>query len=313
MDAALGKAAGALATAVLRTARLLSRRTTADFCAIAMRRIGRLRPEHEIGRRNLTAAFPEKTPEQISEVLNGTWDNLGRVIGEFVHLDRFTTYDPALPGPFDIECSRETYERFRMIRDDGKAALLFGAHLANWELAALAFQRFGIDAVILYRRPNVDAVADAVERIRGDSMGTLVHGDSRAMLRFARALRGGQHVAMLIDQYFVRGVDVTFFGRKTRANPLIARLLRQYECPVFGTYIVRLPGGRFRIELTEAIAPARDAAGKIDVAATMQTLTSEVESWVRAYPEQWLWLHRRWRPHDPPHVNARFLSESTAD
>ena len=100
---------------------------------------------------------------------------------------------------------------------------------------------------------------------------------------------------MLVDQYNVQGVDVTFFGRRTKANPLIARLARHVDCPIHGVRIVRLPGDQFRADLTEAITPARDPAGTIDVAGTMQIITDIVEGWVREHPEQWLWVHRRWR------------------
>jgi KDO2-lipid IV(A) lauroyltransferase len=100
---------------------------------------------------------------------------------------------------------------------------------------------------------------------------------------------------MLVDQYYVRGVPVTFFGRKTRANPLIARLARNIECPIHGIRVVRHPGNRFQLHLTEAIEPPRDAEGKIDIERTMQAITDVVEGWIREHPEQWLWVHRRWR------------------
>ena len=103
---------------------------------------------------------------------------------------------------------------------------------------------------------------------------------------------------MLVDQYYVRGVEVTFFGRRTMANPLLARLARHFDSPIHGTRVIRLPGHRFRGELTDAIAPARDAEGKIDIAGTMQIITGVVEGWIREHPEQWLWQHRRWRPQD---------------
>lgn len=93
----------------------------------------------------------------------------------------------------------------------------------------------------------------------------------------AEALRKGQHVAMLVDQYFTNGVEVTFFGRKTKANPTLARLLRQIDCPIHGTRIIRLPNHRFRAELSEEIPPVRDASGQIDVPQTMQAITSVIE------------------------------------
>jgi KDO2-lipid IV(A) lauroyltransferase len=131
--------------------------------------------------------------------------------------------------------------------------------------------------------------------MRQVKMGTLIPAGREAPLRLAEALQRGQHVAMLVDQYLTGGVEVTFFGRKTRANPTLARLLRQVECPVHGVRIIRLPGHEFRAELTEEIPPVRDQSGRIDVQGTTQAITSVVESWIREYPDQWLWLHRRWR------------------
>ena len=76
---------------------------------------------------------------------------------------------------------------------------------------------------------------------------------------------------------------------------MLARLLRQVECPIHGVRVIRLPGHRFRAELSEEVKPARNAAGEIDVQGTMQAVTSVIEDWIREYPDQWLWLHRRWR------------------
>ena len=109
-------------------------------------------------------------------------------------------------------------------------------------------------------------------------------------------LEGGGHVAMLVDQHYVNGVEVTFFGRRCKANPFIARLARHVDCPIHGTRVVRLPDRhRFRVELSEAIEPRRDGEGKLDVQGTMQVITSVVEGWIREHPDQWLWVHRRWR------------------
>jgi KDO2-lipid IV(A) lauroyltransferase len=184
---------------------------------------------------------------------------------------------------------------FDQLRDDGKPALFFACHLGNWELPALGAVAHGLDAAILFRRPNIESADRAIERIRAVKMGTLIPAGREAPIRLAQALQDGQHVAMLVDQYLTNGVEVNFFGRKTTANPMLARLRRQVECPIHGTRIIRLPNNRFRAELSEEVKPAFDASGQIDVQGTMQAITDVVEGWVREYPEQWLWLHRRWR------------------
>jgi Kdo2-lipid IVA lauroyltransferase/acyltransferase len=292
----LGAAAiGGLTIGMLRATRYFDAIKTADMFGRITRLIGPLMREQKIGRANLTAAFPEKPPEEIEAILAGVWDNLGRVGAEFAHLDHVWEYDRAHPEKSRIEIEERTHELFAQLRLDGKPALIFAAHLGNWELPALAAVAHGLDAAILYRRPNIASADRIIQEMRSVKMGTLIPAGRDAPLRLAEALQKGQHVAMLVDQYLAGGVEVTFFGRKTRANPMLARLLRQVECPVHGVRIIRLPGHRFRAELSEEVAPVREASGVIDIQGTMQAVTSVVEGWIREYPDQWLWLHRRWR------------------
>jgi KDO2-lipid IV(A) lauroyltransferase len=294
--AALDAVAGFFAVGMLWWLRLLPRKGTASLAAAVARTVGPWTREHRVGRENLAAAFPGKSPAEIEAILRGTWDNLGRVAAEFAHVDRFRSYDPAVPGPYDIDYDQATFDRFHGLRLDGKPALIFTAHLANWELSAQVAATYKLHLHVVYRRPNLGAVADAVTALRAGSMGTLVPTGLDAPLKLAETLAAGGHVAMLVDQYYVRGVDVTFFGRRTKANPLLARLARQVECPIHGARMIRLADpNRFRIDMTDEIQPARDAEGKIDVQGTMQIITGVIEGWVRERPEQWLWLHRRWR------------------
>jgi Kdo2-lipid IVA lauroyltransferase/acyltransferase len=289
-------AVGAFTVAMLRTTRYFDPDKTARFFGRATRLIGRALREDRIGRENLRAAFPEKSPEEIEKILDGVWDNLGRIGAEFAHLDHIWDYDPDHPDKHSrVEFSERTRQLFDQIRDDGKPALIFACHLGNWELPALAAVAHGLDAAILFRRPNSGAADRAIERIRQVKMGTLIPAGRDAPLRLAQALQDGQHVAMLVDQYLTNGVEVNFFGRKTTANPMLARLRRQVDCPIHGTRIIRLPNNRFRAELSEEVKPVFDANGQVDIRGTTQAVTNVVEGWIREYPEQWLWLHRRWR------------------
>jgi KDO2-lipid IV(A) lauroyltransferase len=289
---------GALAVGLLKALRSVDPDRMADVAGWVMRTIGPILPENRIGRANLVAAFPEKTTAEIDTILRGVWDNLGRMGAEFANLDRLWDFDIEHPERGRIKSDQANIDRFLRLAHDGKPALIFSAHLGNWELPAISAATYGIDSAVLYRKPNIASVDRWLRETRTASMGELISASLDAPLKLAEALERGAHVGMLVDQYYRRGVPVTFFGRRTMANPLLARLARHFDCPIHGVRIVRLPDHTFRGDMTEEIAPARDAQGKIDVAGTMQIITSVVEGWIREHPEQWLWLHRRWRPED---------------
>lgn len=292
----LDAAIGALAAGTLSALRHMDRRRTANFAGALMRRIGPLLPEHRLGRANLQTAFPGKSADEIEKILAGVWDNLGRIVVEFAHLDEFALAGTGAPSPDAITYSPEAAERYRQLMASGRPILCFAAHLANWELPAVMGHSLGTKSAVLYRRPNVPPVNDLIVKLRTPLMGELISTGLAAPIQLARLLREGTHVGMLADQHFTKGVEVMFFGRRCMANPLIALLARQVECPIYGMRVVRqADGNSFWGEISEPVPPVRDADGRIDVAGTMQAITSVIEGWIREHPEQWLWLHRRWR------------------
>ena len=285
--------AGWSAALLIAAIRRCDRVAVSNMAGAIMRTMGPWLPEHRTGRENLRAAFPDRSDAEIETTLRGVWDNLGRVGAEIAHLDHICSGDP-YKRTF-VDYTPESIAHFTHLKNDGKPALVFAAHLGNWELPAVIAASDGLDSVVLYRRPNLGAVADAVIALRKGLMGEMVASSLGAPVALARALEQGRHVAMLVDQHYTRGIDVTFFGRTCKVNPLIAMLAREIECPIHGARAIRLPGNRFRAEMSEEVKPVRDAEGRIDVQGTMQAITEVVEGWVREHPEQWLWVHRRWR------------------
>ena len=303
---AANSAIGAVTIGLLKLLRQTNPDTMRNIAGRFMRTVGPLLPENRIGRANLTAAFPEKSPTEIDTILRGVWDNLGRIAVEFAHLDRLSDFDPWHPERAKrIEVHPSDRDRLLKILEQRRPAIAFAAHFGNWELPAVCAAACKVDTAVLYRRPNNPAIDKWLHDTRSAAMGTLIPTGLDAPMKLANALDRGTHVGMLVDQYYSRGVDVAFFGRRTKANPLLARLARHFDCPIYGLRVVRLPGHRFRPELTEQIQPVRDAEGKVDIAGTTQAVMSVIEGWIREYPEQWRWLHRRWRPEDQASVNDR--------
>jgi KDO2-lipid IV(A) lauroyltransferase len=292
----LDPALGALAVGLLRAVHWMDRRRSANFAGAFMRKAGPLLKEHRLGRDNLRAAYPEKSDAEIEKILGGVWDNLGRMTVEFAHLDEFSVAGIGPQSRDVITYAPETAERFERVRKGGQAMIGFGAHLANWEIPAVGATLLGVKSALLFRRPGIPAISDLIVKLRAPLMGEMIPTSLEAPVRLARLLQSGVSVGMLADQHYTRGVEVRFFGRRCLANPLIAMLARQTGAPIHGLRVVRNPDGNsFWGEISEEVKPARDADGNFDVAGTMQAVTAVIEGWVREYPGQWLWLHRRWR------------------
>jgi KDO2-lipid IV(A) lauroyltransferase len=288
-------AAGYLVVFLMRVMRWGNRKRTANTLAALMRTVGPWLREHRIARDNLVAAFPEKSAQEIDAILSGSWDSLGRVAAEFLHLDRITILDRENPADVDVIYDAEAVERLRIIQAPGPR-LIFGNHLGNWELPARFARYYDVDCTSLFRAPNIRPIANAIVDLRAGCMGTLVQSGFDAPIRLARALERGGKAAMLVDQYDSRGIDITFFGRVCKASPLLAQLARHLDCPIHGVRMVRLADrNKFWVEVTDPIEPVRDAEGKIDIAGTTQAIANVSEAWVREHPDQWLWQHRRWR------------------
>jgi KDO2-lipid IV(A) lauroyltransferase len=253
-------------------------------------RVGVWTRNHRHTMENLRLAFPEKAEAERLAIAREAWANLGRTVCEYPHLEALFDLEGGR-----IEADEPTRARFEALREAARPALVFAAHLGNWELPAVAAFKLGQPAAILYRTPNNPYVAADIVAMREPIMGRLIAAGLMAPIRMAEALDEGLTLGMLVDQRFGRGPRVPFFGHPVAANPFLARLAKRFEAPIHGLRAIRLPGNRFRLELTEALDPPRDAKGQVDVEATTALVNRIIEGWVRETPGQWLWMHRRWR------------------
>ena len=262
------------------------------------RTIGPLTPENRMAAESIALAFPEKSAEERSAILRGAWENFARVIVEFVFLEELAEgFDPERPTEGRITV--DGLDRFVALRDDGKPAIIIAAHLANWEVLGVVAHKYGLKSVLPFRAPGNFHLAEDVLATRERLMGTLVDSGRGASFQIAAALDRGEHLGMLVDQRLASGLNVPFFGRPALTNPLAAKFARQYDCPVHGARAIRLPGGRLHLELTPEIALPRDGDGLIDVEAATVRINQIVEGWVREHPDQWFWLHNRWKQDRP--------------
>lgn len=277
---------------VLGALRLLPADTALNLMARLGRRIG---PKLRRNRLVLTAlrnAFPEKSEAEIAALALESWENLGRMAAEYVFFDRLFDFDPARPGAGRVEL--QGIEHLPEPGSDPRPFIFFTAHTGCFEMLPHAAAAMGLPVAVLFRPPNNRFIAERLMRLRGVGSGRLVPSHAGSSLVLARQLAAGKGIGILVDQKFLPGVEARFFGLPAFTNPLVARLAKQFDCTVLPARCVRLAGNRYRIIVEPPFSLPRDGEGEIDAAAAVQAINDKVESWVREYPEQWLWYHDRW-------------------
>ncbi|WP_048647945.1 lipid A biosynthesis lauroyl acyltransferase [Nitratireductor soli] len=284
---------GKLVIAVLTLLRQLPPEKALDLAETVARKAGPWVGRHRLAVSNLRHAYPEKSEAEIEAIASDMWANMARLAAEYVFLDKLFDFDPESDTPGRVEVSgRDVFLRLR--EEKGTPHIFFTAHLGNFEFLPIAASKFDLATTSLFRPPNNPYVADYILRTRRGAMGGLVPSQAGAALQLARVLDDGGNVGVLVDQKFQKGVRTRFFGRQCLTNPLLPKLARQYECDVYPARCIRLPGGRYRLEVQDKITLPRNEGGAIDIAASAQMLNDIVEGWVREDPGQWMWFHKRW-------------------
>ena len=239
-----------------------------------------------VARRNLSRALPDNSEAENERILCAMWDNLGRAAAEYPHLRRICAEDA---GRVEIVNG----EAIAGLLATRRPSLLFGGHFANWEVGPTTVHRIMGSALLsIYRAANNPWV-DWLQR-RGLRTRQAVAKGAQGGRELIRHLRRGGHVAMLVDQKLNDGIAVPFFGRDAMTAPATARLAQQFDCPIVPVRVERLDGARFRFTVEPSFTVADSGNAAADVQAAMARVNAVIEAWVRARPEQWLWLHRRW-------------------
>jgi Kdo2-lipid IVA lauroyltransferase/acyltransferase len=281
-----------LAFSFLNLLKILPADPAIRFADWLMRKVGPRLGRHKLMLVNLQNAYPEKSEAEREAIALASWGHMGRLAAEYVFLDELFDFDPESETPGRIEVSGVPI--FLDLRDNPRPFIVFTAHTGNFELLPVAGNAFGLNVTVMFRPPNNPYIAEKVFSFRAARMGKLVPSHAGSAFALARQLEVGQGIGVLVDQKFRKGLSTNFYGHPVQTNPLLAKLVRQFECEVYPARCIRLPDNRFRLEIEPKIDIPRTEKGAVDVQATGQLLNDKVESWVREHPEQWLWYHDRW-------------------
>lgn len=244
--------------------------------------------KHRMLMANLRTAFPEWPEERVRATARDSWAELGRVIAEFPHFERF--FAPGSPLRLEVVDESGILRRAAA----GEPAILAAAHLANWELLAAAAVQAGVPLTVVHAaraNPGIEAMIERHRRALG--CGFLEQDES--VMAMLRQIRQGRSIGVLTDQRYEKGVAVPFFGRpaKTALGP--ALLAARFDLPFVPVRAERLAGCRFRVTFEPALAADPALEEPRAIARDLATrLNARFEAWIRERPAQWLCIKRRW-------------------
>lgn len=252
-----------------------------------LRTLGPMTRVHRTVLRNLELAFPDMDPAERGRLAMDQWDQTGRTFAELMMMDRLT---PA-SGRIEIVGA----ERLEAIRAGKTPVVFVSGHFANFELMPAVILAAGIPCMISYRaanNPYVDRQIRANRARYGVKLFAPKGGDGAREL--LAGLARGESVALLNDQKFSEGPEVSFFGHPVNAAPGPSRLALRFGTVLQPMSVTRLPGVRFRLTVHEPIELAATGDRSGDIARGVQAVTSFVEDRVREHPVDWFWVHKRW-------------------
>lgn len=249
---------------------------------------GRLR---RVGMQNLSLAFPEMSRKQRVRILRGEYISLGRQLAEVCLFPRYTRENVTQVVVYD------GFENFERAFARGKGVLFLTGHLGGWELSAFAHSLQGHPLSVVMRsldNPRVDHLIQSYRTMHGNR--TVDKDDFvRGLLA---AMKKGEVVGILMDTNMTppQGVFVDFFGIPAYTASGLSRIALRTDAAVIPTFTIwDAKLGKYRLRFDPAVKLIRTDNNESDIVANTAQFTKIIESYVRRYPEQWLWVHRRWK------------------
>ena len=280
-----------VARAAMRVLGALGPAASSNFGGAVARGIGPLLPVSRVAHANLRAAMPELDAAARRRVVRGVWDSLGRTVGELPHI---VDLQETATGP-GWELVGE--DILNWLVAEGGPVIFFSGHIGNWEVLPIAAAARGMPFSPFYRpaeNKQIDAmIQDLRRRAAHADIKMFAKGAAGARQSLVHLSRGGR-LGMMMDQKMNDGIEAQFFGLPAMTAPALATLALRLRCPVIPAYVERLGPARFKVTCEPPLDVPDSGNRTADVTSLTQAVNDTLERWIRAKPESWLWLHRRW-------------------
>lgn len=240
---------------------------------------------------HLSQAFPEKSTEEISAISRKVFINIGMNFAELIWLPRMK------PRHMDKIVEFENIGLLHRLKKSGKPVLIITGHIGNWELLAAAAAHKGFPSAVIARKQNNSWLNEKIIKLRNKwNVETILRDEPGSSKRILNVLKNGGFLATLMDQDTkIDSVFVDFFGRKAYTPSGPAAISLRSGCEVVIAYIHRNSSLKHKVKFKYVEPIARSGLKDIDVVNRTHQFTYLLEEAIKEHPDQWVWMHKRWK------------------
>ena len=250
--------------------------------------IGPLTKLDNIANSNLTKVFPNLSNKKISIIKNNMWNNIGRNTGELIFASKLNPYLDK--KKFSIIGKKYLED----LKKNKSGAILFSAHIGNWEICPLIITRRGERVTSIYRHANNPITEKIIQRLRKGICLYAPKGPKGANTLF-KVLRQKKYAAILADQKLNEGESIKFLGHPAKTATAIAELSIRLSVPIIPVHVERIKGVKFKYIVEKPIKiDSKEMNHDDKVKMILLKINNKIEKWILKNPEQWLWIHNRW-------------------
>ncbi len=251
--------------------------------------IGKKIKVNNLAKKNLSLALPEINQENRDKIIDEMWNNLGQIVGEFVHVCKKNPQEILQM----VDLDPVSKENLTKLKDGKKGAIVFSAHIGNWEIGPKILMAFGFKVNVVYRPLNNPFVEEMTAKLRNIN---LIEKGTAGSRKIIDALKNNELVVILADQKVSEGEKIKFFHDDAITTTSIARLALKYDVEIIPAFVVRSnKKNNFSASVEKPLSNKKTLNLNEDILALTLSINQTLEQWIRKYPSQWFWVHDRWK------------------
>ena len=271
--------------------KIIGLKLSSDLGEIIGKYFGPLFRKRTIAKKNILIAFPNFNEKSINEMIERMWKNIGRIFGEYIHINKFSIIDNNKKKI--VFTNRNNAE---ILKKNNKPIVFFSGHFANFELMAKCLQELGFDIGAIYRPLNNIFLNPIMEFIRKKYICPIqIEKGSNGTKKLIKHISNNNPLALMVDQRLSSSIRVPFFDQPATTTITPAQLAIKYDALLVPVFLKRLEKTNFEFFIEEPLITNRTNDYDKDIFNITQIMNIKIEEFIKRDPAHWLWSHDRWK------------------